>query len=717
METYISAPIVDKQNDMIPTDTIKEAMDFYMRYGVYSYRHEEMPIGLPLAYKIKDGKVKIRVGIHNKIGMHNKVWDEIKEYGPSGASSIRGEATKQEKVCQSEDDCHNRISELSLWSISWVGDNPANPEAKVTDVAMAKSKSVQVTLDEIEGMVEKIIERKKGKYCLYAKKDRRLLGCHDTKAGAIRQERAIQARRYSKSDVLDEMVSKVEKYKIPNGVREEALAGRELRKKFGYGGGKVTKAINAHLINKKYVSYSMAMKIHKYYRRHENVDPQGKNFDNKKRPSKGLIMWKMMGGNAGHSWSKSLEDKAKADDPKTPAKPSERRRGSSRNPAGTASGQRGGIKLSEANIKTLKNYIKEHNEKVGDAKGKKANLGALKAVFRRGAGAFSTSHRPSVSSRDQWALGRVKAFLRLLSSGKPSNPKYTTDYDLLPKEHPKSTKKSKAESVKVKPPKGYHWMQTTNGPMLMEGDYEPHDGAVEMFEFDVLESHEDKRVVKAVYQGRKVELNKPRRLSGENKKFGVYVKNDKGNVVQVKFGDPNLDIKRDDPERRRNFRARHNCDNPGPKHKARYWSCRMWSSKNVSDIVGKAECPPVIKTEKLKKTNQYLDDIMRMIKFGTFIQKDPEDDDKKPTGDNEPDGVWMANCRLAARKISGFTGNKITGPRKIIRDEGAWCANLWRNPGDYSKPYKRPDGSTGVTSGFKLRTAVGKPGFKLETTD
>jgi len=118
-----------------------------------------------------------------------------------------------------------------------------------------------------------------------------------------------------------------------------------------------------------------------------------------------------------------------------------------------------------------------------------------------------------------------------------------------------------------------------------------------------------------------------------------------------------------------------------------------------------------------QKTNDYLDDIMRMIKFGTFIEKKPDDDDKKPTSDNEPDGVWMANCRLAARKISGFTGNKITGPRKIIRDEGAWCANLWRNPGDYSKPYKRPDGSTGVTSGFKLRTAVGKPGFKLETTD
>lgn len=81
-------------------------------------------------------------------------------------------------------------------------------------------------------------------------------------------------------------------------------------------------------------------------------------------------------------------------------------------------------------------------------------------------------------------------------------------------------------------------------------------------------------------------LNKPFRLpKGDKKKFGVYVKNDKGNVVLVKFGDPNMEIKRDDPDRRRAFRSRHNCSNPGPKWKARYWSCKMWSQKKVSDIV------------------------------------------------------------------------------------------------------------------------------------
>ena len=78
----------------------------------------------------------------------------------------------------------------------------------------------------------------------------------------------------------------------------------------------------------------------------------------------------------------------------------------------------------------------------------------------------------------------------------------------------------------------------------------------------------------AEYQGRKVKLNKP--MQGDVKKFKVYVKNPKGNVVKVNFGDPNMRIKKSNPKRRKSFRARHNCDNPGPKHKARYWSCRKW---------------------------------------------------------------------------------------------------------------------------------------------
>lgn len=80
----------------------------------------------------------------------------------------------------------------------------------------------------------------------------------------------------------------------------------------------------------------------------------------------------------------------------------------------------------------------------------------------------------------------------------------------------------------------------------------------------------------AEYQGRKVTLNKPFRTPSGPKKFAVYTKNDKGKVVIVRFGDPNMKIKKNIPERRKSFRARHNCDNPGPKWKARYWSCKAW---------------------------------------------------------------------------------------------------------------------------------------------
>ena len=79
-------------------------------------------------------------------------------------------------------------------------------------------------------------------------------------------------------------------------------------------------------------------------------------------------------------------------------------------------------------------------------------------------------------------------------------------------------------------------------------------------------------------------LNKPFRTPGGPKKFSVYVKNDKGNVVKVNFGDPGLSIKRSDPGRRKNYRARHHCETPGPKWKANYWSCRNWEAgRSVSD--------------------------------------------------------------------------------------------------------------------------------------
>jgi len=94
----------------------------------------------------------------------------------------------------------------------------------------------------------------------------------------------------------------------------------------------------------------------------------------------------------------------------------------------------------------------------------------------------------------------------------------------------------------------------------------------------------DHSITESEYQGKKVKLNDPIRTSeNPNKKFKVYVKNEKGKVVVVRFGDPKMGINRDDPSARKSFRARHNCADPGPKWKARYWSCYQWRASAKVD--------------------------------------------------------------------------------------------------------------------------------------
>lgn len=103
-----------------------------------------------------------------------------------------------------------------------------------------------------------------------------------------------------------------------------------------------------------------------------------------------------------------------------------------------------------------------------------------------------------------------------------------------------------------------HWLEET---------YEGND-------FYLIYGDIEENLEEAEYRGRKVSLGKP--TQGDVKKFKVYVRNPQGNIVKVNFGDPNMRIKKSNPARRRSFRARHNCDNPGPRTKARYWSCRKW---------------------------------------------------------------------------------------------------------------------------------------------
>jgi len=121
---------------------------------------------------------------------------------------------------------------------------------------------------------------------------------------------------------------------------------------------------------------------------------------------------------------------------KTPAPKKDQKKGSKKNKPDSAKDDKGNITFDESLTKRLQKLVTEHNKK---DKGSKATLGMLKAVYRRGAGAFSTSHAPKMS-RDGWAIARVNAFLYLLRNGRPSNPNYVQDNDLLPKSHPRSTK-------------------------------------------------------------------------------------------------------------------------------------------------------------------------------------------------------------------------------------------------------------------------------------
>ena len=135
----------------------------------------------------------------------------------------------------------------------------------------------------------------------------------------------------------------------------------------------------------------------------------------------------------------------KNDPRKTPAKPDERRKGSKKNPPGSAKKPNSKIVVSPATRKTLQNKMQEHNKK---GKGSKASMGALLTVFRRGAGAFSTSHAPNMS-RNGWGVARVNAFLHLLRTGRPSNPNYKQDNDLLPKGHSRAKRTASTEETLI----------------------------------------------------------------------------------------------------------------------------------------------------------------------------------------------------------------------------------------------------------------------------
>ena len=251
----------------------------------------------------------------------------------------------------------------------------------------------------------------------------------------------------------------------------------------------------------------------------------------------------------------------------TPAKPSEKKKGSSKNKSGSAGKGGKSITFSAKVTESLKNKVKEHNAKYS----KKVSLSQLKKIYRRGAGAFSSSHRPN-KTRGQWAMARVNMFLKMVRGGKVKKSYRAADQDVA-----KGSEK--------------YYMEDQANVFLDFNEIQLEIAKLDLIQAGLKVSEHNQEAEDLEYsEAEKKKLNKPFRLpSGSKKKFGVYVKNPKtGNTIMVKFGDPNMEIKRDDPDRRRNFRSRHKCDTAKDKTSPRYWSCKMWSKKSVSDITSSA---------------------------------------------------------------------------------------------------------------------------------
>ena len=173
-----------------------------------------------------------------------------------------------------------------------------------------------------------------------------------------------------------------------------------------------------------------------------------------------------------------------------------------------------------------------------------------------------------------------------------------------------------------------------------------------------------KYISEAEYQGRKVELDNPFRTPDGPKKFSVYVKNEKGNVVKVNFGDPNMEIKRDDPARRKSFRARHNCDDPGPKWKARYWSCYQWRAGSKVDEGVKQDSD--IKDKKgTQPAKYYAGDMSKSTK-----EKRAAHFSKKKSGPAPGDASAETKPSKHTKKYKQMFGEEIAGLKNKSEKSG-----------------------------------------------
>lgn len=253
-------------------------------------------------------------------------------------------------------------------------------------------------------------------------------------------------------DYLNSKMYKLATYNdYPDGVVGNAKKVLEYVDKNGWGscGTAVGKRRASQLASKSNLTVSTIKRMYSFLARHEKDLEASKSYSD----GCGKLMYDAWGGKAGFRWAKSKlkeigeiemaevgERGGVKSSPKAPASDTPNKSPKGKGTAkGNAKGKTG-AKVSAKDKASLQKKANEFNEKYKDKLGYGVTVGVLSSVFQRGLGAFNTGHSPQVKSASQWAHARVNAYMYLVKNGRPQNAKYTTDYDLLPKKHPKSKK-------------------------------------------------------------------------------------------------------------------------------------------------------------------------------------------------------------------------------------------------------------------------------------
>jgi uncharacterized protein len=281
-------------------------------------------------------------------------------------------------------------------------------------------------------------------------------GCHDTHQEAIDQMTALNIATSDENEYENEDEERAVSLSAPEFMRRNARRGLKFHEEGLSGDGLQPQTVeDARKMAAGNITEAKWRKISPWIARHM-VDLEAEGVAEGEITA-GVVAHLLWGSGTTKGaatrtmqYAENIVARLDEEEMRAPAPAKDKIFGSEKNPVGSAADKVGDIELSEATETALQNKVTEHNKEMADRERPvwtRVRIGQLRSVYRRGAGAFSTSHRPNMT-RAQWAMARVNAFLFLVRTGKPENPNYVTDNDLLHREHPKYSNSRGYDSTK-----------------------------------------------------------------------------------------------------------------------------------------------------------------------------------------------------------------------------------------------------------------------------